>query len=481
MDQKIIICLIRPASKDLVDETMENWITDFRNNLDFLLERFTKTRSEIRIVTDKERNKSDVWKNAAGYLVLITDTFLNNKDYSEFITAIYTVLKPDKDVQPGALNKLLRIDLSKISREAKPDFIQHLPAYDFFQLAEASESDVLLVPDMRGYWPKFLDLVTDLKITLQQYYSDEKDKKDGEVLVYLATTAADQELNRDIIRRELLVHGYRVYPDIELNFPISELRSYVQKYVEQSNLSIHLLGDHYGLNHPGAQTDITELQLQYVTEYIEALEGNPALSLKSPLQRFIWLPPDMKPVDERQEQLISQLRRDIEKLHRTDIMQVPLELFKTLIIQKLKETSQVTVTDVKTQRDQTKIVYLIHDKRDEKDIQSVDRAISSKGFQTAKINYENGNPNLINIHKEMLIRCDAALVYHHSGSRTWLMSKLSDLMKAPGLGREKPMQAKGILITGADPAENISFPRDTLIMRGKDPVGQLGLFIEKLK
>jgi hypothetical protein len=54
-------------------------------------------------------------------------------------------------------------------------------------------------------------------------------------------------------------------------------------------------------------------------------------------------------------------------------------------------------------------------------------------------------------------------------------------MKAPGLGREKPMQAKGVLITGADAAENISYPRDTLIMRGKDPVGQLGPFIEKLK
>lgn len=464
-----------------MDQATENWITEFRNNLDFLLERFTKTRSEIRIVTDKDRDNSDVWKNAAGYLVFITDTFLNNKKYSEFLSAVCSDKKPGKDIYSGASGKTYRIDLSKIPGESEPAFIQHLPAYDFFQHAEASRGDVLLVPDMKDYWPKFLDLVSDLKITLQQYYSDEKGRKDGEVLVYLATTGYDQGLNRDIIRRELLVHGYRVYPDIDLNFSLSELRSYVKKYVDKSNLSIHLLGNHYGHNHPGAKNDITELQLQYVTEYIEALESDPALSLKSRLQRFIWFPPDMKPADERQEQLLSQLRRDIEKLHRTDILQVPLELFKTMIINKLKETSQKITPGEEIQKDKTRMVYLIHDKRDEKDIQSVDKAISSKGFLTAKINYDDGDPNLINIHKEMLIRCDAALVYHHSGSRTWLMSKLSDLMKAPGLGRERPMQAKGILIAGTDPSENISFPKDTLIMRGKDPVGQLGPFIEKLK
>jgi hypothetical protein len=481
MDQKIIICLIRPGSGDLVDQATENWITEFRNNLDFLLERFTKTKSEIRIVTDKDQDKSDVWKNAAGYMVFITDSFLNNKKYSEFLRTVCFDKKPNQDIYAGASNKIYRIDLSKIAGESEPSFIQHLPAYDFFQFTEASQGDILMVPDMMGYWPKFLDLVSDLKITLQQYFSDEKGRKDGEVLVYLAATGSDQELNRDIIRRELLVHGYRIYPDIDLNFPLSELKSYVLKYIDKSNLSIHLIGNHYGLNHPGAQTDITELQLQYVTEYIEALESDPALSSKSRLQRFIWLPPDMKPADERQEQLISQLRRDIEKLHRTDILQVPLELFKTLIVTRLKESSQKATEGDEIRQDKTRMVYLIHDKRDEKDIQSIDKAISSKGIQTAKINYDDGDPNLVNIHKEMLIQCDAALVYHRSGSRTWLMSKLSDLMKAPGLGREKPMQAKGVLITGTDPGENISFPKDTMIMRGKDPVIQLDPFIEKLK
>ena len=464
-----------------MDQPTENWITEFGINLDFLLERVIKTKPEIRIVTEKDLDKSDVWKNAAVYLVLMRDIFLGDKDYMAFLTAVFSEINSGKDTYSESSKKIYRIDLSEISETAGPAFIQHLQSYDFFKPSENIQEKVPLLPGMKEYWPKFLDLITDLRIALRQYFSDGTVKDEGKAIIYLATTAPDQEQNRDIIRRELLVYGYRVYPDIDLNFPPGELRSYVQKYVDKASLSIHLLGDHYGLNYPGTETDINELQLKYITDYINAIDSDPSLSAKSLLHRLIWMPPEMKPADERQEQLVSQLRLDIEKISRTEIIQAPLELFKTLILRKLRESAKKTTVVEEIHKEKTKLVYLIHDKRDEKGIQSIDQAMTSGGFQTARISYDNGSPNLINVHKNLLMQCDAALVYHHSGSRTWLMSKLSDLMKAPGLGRKSPMLAKGVLITGDDPAENISFPRDTIIMRGKDPLDQLNLFIEKLK
>jgi hypothetical protein len=481
MDQNLTIFLIRPGSPDQVDQPTESWITEFKTNLDFLCKRFLKAKTEIRIVTDKDPDQKKSGKDADGYLFLMRDTFLGNKSYISFLNTLYSEIHSGQDQHHGIGSNIFRIDLSEISGD-EPAFIQQLPSYDFFRAAENNQGNVLLLPDMKEYWPRFLDLVTDLKIVLQKYDSGETGEEETtEAVVYLAATAPDQEQNRDIIRRELLVYGCRVYPDMELNFSLQELKSYIWKYIEKSRLSIHLLGDQYGSDYPVADIAVTELQLQYVTEYIDTLENDPSLSVQSPLLRMIWLPPEMKPADERQEKLIAQLRRDIEKMSRTEIIQAPLELFKTLIIRKLREPVPKITTDEEVQRDTKKLVYLIHDKRDEEAIQPVSKAIASRGFRTEKISYDNGSPNLINKHKELLMQCDAALIYYHSGSRTWLMSKLSDLLKAPGLGRVSPMLARGILIAGPDPADNISFPKDTLVMKGKDPLSQLDHFIEKLK
>jgi len=481
MVQNLTIFMIRPGSANLVDQPAENWITEFCTNLDFLCKRFLKTKAEVRIITDEATDQKKTGEDENGYLFLMKDTFLVDKSYISFLNTLYSEIYSNKDQHYGTGSNIFRIDLSEISREDEPAFLQQIPSYDFFRADENNQGNVLLVPAMKEYWPRFLDLVTDLKIALQKYDSDKTGEEETEAVVYLAVTAPDQEQNRDIIRRELIVYGCRVYPDIELNFSLQELKSYIRKCVKKARLSVHLLGDQYGSNYPGTEIAITELQLEYLTEYIDTLENDPSCSAQPSLLRMIWLPPGMKPADERQEQLIAQLRRDIEKMSRTEIIQAPLELFKTLIIRKLKESFPKITAGEEVQKDKKKLVYLIHDKRDEEAIQPVSEFIASKGFRTERISYDDGSPNLINKHKELLMQCDAALVYYQSGSRTWLMSKLSDLLKAPGLGRVSPMLARGILIAGPDTADNMSFPKDTLVMRGKDLLGQLDHFIEKMK
>jgi len=95
-----------------------------------------------------------------------------------------------------------------------------------------------------------------------------------------------------------------------------------------------------------------------------------------------------------------------------------------------------------------------------------------------KIDFETGGMNLINIHKENLVHCDAALIIYGHTNRFWLSSKMKDLMKAPGFGREHPLTAKGLMIRGEDKLAGMQLPGDMMVIDQQDA---LGTFIEKLK
>ena len=52
------------------------------------------------------------------------------------------------------------------------------------------------------------------------------------------------------------------------------------------------------------------------------------------------------------------------------------------------------------------------------------------------------------IHQENLKRCDAAIIYFGNTSQAWIKTKLQDLMKSPGFGRIKKIQAKAVYFKG---------------------------------
>jgi hypothetical protein len=100
------------------------------------------------------------------------------------------------------------------------------------------------------------------------------------------------------------------------------------------------------------------------------------------------------------------------------------------------------------------------------------------GINALKIDFETGSNNLVNIHKENLVHCDAALIIYGHSNRFWLSSKMKDLMKAPGFGREHPLAAKGLIIRGEDKLSGMQLPGDLIVM---DRQEALDPFIEKLK
>jgi len=472
------ICLIRPTIKDLVDKGLESWCSEFSINVQHLLSRVSSGKINVTTISEKELEKSDKWKDAGGFIFLLNASFLKNKEYAAFLKKL-----SDKISKPGkedSATNIFKVNLSAYDNQALPDQLLQARAYVFYIQKGDQPSGEILNPGEGEYWPFMLDLAVDVQHQLESVQDPGK-KPIETVKVFLAQTNPSQIIKRDLLRRELAAYGYKILPDMDLNFTPKELKSYIQRCADQSVLAIHIFGDEYGPNYPEAEKNIVELQFDFVTDYINAILSDKDLANQSKLERLIWMPPEISPSDEKQEQLINQLRRDIEKLHKTEIIQVPIELFKTIVVNKLKESLAAPESKSERKPGGKKSVYLIHDKSDEETAGIVEKEISSKGFEINKMNFDNGKASLFHLHKEYLIGCDAALVLYKGTSRSWLMSKMKDLLKAPGLGRYEPMKARGIVISGKDLAEDVKFPSEITVIREKDPVKNLKPFLDKLK
>ena len=283
--------------------------------------------------------------------------------------------------------------------------------------------------------------------------------------VYLAQSSADMFRNREILKRELVEQGYDVVPVADLSNHASELKSHIQKLVDSSILAIHLLGNEYGEIVNDTGLSMAEMQVLYAGEYLEALENDPVHASKS-VSRLIWIDPEFSPRNQNQEDFINRLKKDLEHLHRTEIIQVPVEAFKTLVINKLKnwkkESGPAPAGDGKEG-----FLYLVHSPDDQNEVVKISEGLQKEGCTTRMLDYDGDQAMLLNDHKQCLKECTGAVVYYGSPNQSWLGSKVLDLLKAPGLGRTSPLQtrlvvaAKKDLLEGYSPPEGITLIRDT--------------------
>jgi hypothetical protein len=69
-----------------------------------------------------------------------------------------------------------------------------------------------------------------------------------------------------------------------------------------------------------------------------------------------------------------------------------------------------------------------------------------------------------------LTRCDGALVFVGEAPESWLRTKLMELQKAAGYGRQQPMAAKGIWMTSPPASFKERFrTREAIVIKGDRP------------
>ena len=172
-----------------------------------------------------------------------------------------------------------------------------------------------------------------------------------------------------------------------------------------------------------------------------------------------------------------QLKRNIENLHRTEIIQTPLELFKTLVIGRLRRESVLDLRNTIDGQKGEKFIYLLHSPDDQQESIELANKLSENGLQIGMLDYGRSQIELLKDHKRHLQECDGAIIYYGNSNRPWLTSKIMDLRKAPGMGRKHELESKQVLAARVDLLEDFILPPDISIIREPD----LSKALDKLK
>lgn len=347
-----------------------------------------------------------------------------------------------------------------------PKDLRDMLGYEFYAIDQASgrfrEYDNTIGPrgekDKR-YWDRFEDLAQDICSLLDRMMTEQSAQPTapaGEgATIYLAETSSDLSEQRDKVKRELQQYGHLVLPDKALPLAAPALQEAVRDYLKRSRLSVHLIGENYGII-PELETERSIVRMQ---EELAVERGDDAQ-----FSRLIWMPPGLQPKDERQQKFVAGLQNSFSSHNGSELLQVKLEDLKTIIQAKLAQKSKPTAA-VSEQAGATR-VYLICDPQDVDVVEPLQNYLFDQGCEVTLPLVEGSEAEVFADHKDNLLLCDAVLIFQGRASEGWLRMKLRELLKLPGYGRTVPLLGRAIFVGAPEsPAKERFKTREATIIK----------------
>ncbi|ELR69995.1 hypothetical protein C900_04422 [Fulvivirga imtechensis AK7] len=464
-------------------ESGNGWVTDFKRFLELMLQQVLGEKPKMLLKSEHDSITGGDVKKIGILIPILSPSFIAS---GECLDTLEEFLKAAKSDFP----RVFKVLKKPITFEEQPTKLRELIGFDLYNMdldtgRIEDYKDFFSTEAEQNFWMKMVDLAYEIHESL---ISLEQKSKRADVKplfsrrsIYLAETGHDLTIQRNIIKRELQRHGYKVLPDHTLPQNVNELKKVIKKEVEESSLSIHLIGNSYGEIPEGSDKSIVDIQNQIASEKSSLLKD------KSAFSRLIWISPHLNHASEKQIAFIESIKRDMASTEGAEILQTPLEDFKNIVREELIEVGIDKKlnrhTEEAVQNGKVK-VYMLYDKLDEKDVEPIKKFIAKSGFAVLEPSFEGGLLTLRQHHITNLRNFDAAIIYQGGVNDQWVRMKLLDLLKAPGFGRRKPVKGKAIISKKEEKLDISSYKsHNIMVIDGskKDSLDSLKVFLEELK
>lgn len=432
--------LITFAEKDNepVKKTDISWVSQFKKFLDMMLIQVLGEQANIVLKSEFDDFAAPGMKNAAVMVTILSKEFAQSGRCLDTVEAYY------KETAGSKIDRVFKVMKSPLASQEQPPRLRDLLSYDMYQLDNETGQmkeydDFFSLEAEKQYWMKMIDLVYDIHEALIVLRGDTKAEVKSIYklkTIYLAETGHDLSIQRNIIRRELQRHGYVVLPNHLLPLRNDELERVVRKDLEECSLSVHLIGSAYGEIPEGSDRSTLDIQNKLAAEHAVIKR-----SRKEEFSRLIWIAPNLRNASEKQKSFIESLRRDMEAQEGAEILQNPLEDFKNIMREELLASQNKPAEYVNT----GKTIYLVHDKIDHQKVLPLVDVIQKSGFNVIFPAFEGDLMEVRKKHIENLRHFDGAIIFKGKVNDQWVRMKVLDLLKAPGFGRNKPIQGKAIV------------------------------------
>ncbi len=428
-------------------DNTEAWVDRFRKILQASLGQLMGESPAMLYYANQEKPTAVTLARVGVMVCILSPNFSTDRNCIEDIQAFTDALGAT------AAKRIIKVVKYPVEYNHQPTILKNLNAYDLYltgQDGEYSEmKEFFGKENEKIFWTQVLDMAQEAynilreikKIDLKSIASAYRGKT-----VFLAETTNDLQIERNLIKRELQKFGCVVVPDHNLPSNRLEIQTKLKKDLERSELAIHLIGASYGEPLEEDGVSLIELQNTLATEHSTLISAtkNSIYDEYRPFSRIIWLPPHTKFSSERQRVFVDNLRQNAEALEGAEILQVPLEDLKQAIRRILNEQEMQTIDSVAHNKSQEG-VYVIYDPMDKDEATQLIDAIKAKGIKVLEPSFQVSLLESRKAHIENLVNCKAAIVYNGKVSKQWIAMKLLDLLKAPGFGKNKPLQHKAVL------------------------------------
>lgn len=353
--------------------------------------------------------------------------------------------------------------------------------FNFFEFNPKTHEVIDFKPNSKeekdnNYWLK----ITDLAYTIKRYLTFEKPEtieSAREKTIFLAEVSLDQTKTRERLRRDLQLSGYNVIPDKPLSKDAGEFAKEVKTLLEQSTLSVNIMGELYGESPVGSDYSYQELQNRYFTE---VYNNQQKLSLPNLIRRIIWAPPLLEPYEEKQIQYLKRINREINVTDNTELVQSTLADLVVLAEQKIKSIANSSLPT----EEKKDTILLIADNYDDNSF-----SLICKEFEQRQIPYDiintiskGGNKDLNEL-MERIGKYKNNLILNTKSENYWITSMLSILSRAKGYSQDQTEGRTGVFFLSDQKKYPDFFPLtiEPYVINNVNLSHQLEVFISKIK
>jgi hypothetical protein len=222
---------------------------------------------------------------------------------------------------------------------------------------------------------------------------------------------------------------------------VNSAEKVINEALSESIMSVHLIGNSYGEIPEGGDRSIVDMENKLAAQKVH---DNPS---DRKLQRLIWITPHQESSSDQQKTFIENIQRDLSTLEAAEIFQIPLEEFKNTLREELfdKPAGKDNLEQDISLDDKKLNVYLIYDKVDKDEAVIVSKELIKAGLNVIHTNFDEDVLTLRKLHNEKLKLLDIGIIFKGKVNDNWVRMKLLDLLKAPGLGRRKPILGKAVI------------------------------------
>lgn len=450
-----------------LDHGSKGWISQFHRALELRITQLLGR--EVTVWRDPKLNGNDFFddtiveqfRRASAMVSVISPRYVNSewcrKEFEEFCQATTT----SGGLRIGDKSRVFKVVKTPVEIEELPprisDLFQSLLGFEFFEI-DPDSGRVREFDEMFGAGAKqrYYERIYDLAHEVTQLFKILRKEGPGNgeqvteatgLTVYLATATSDLREAYDQLRRELLEAGHKVVPDTALAMVAEDFETAARAFLERSDVSIHLVGERFGMVPEGTRESTTQLQNRWAAERCREAPA---------LRRFVWMPTGLQPDDERQAALVTEIQEDPEIHYGAEIVEGSLSVFKKRLTEKLapKPPPELTrnATGIRSEQalQGSAQVYLICDPRDEENVAALEDYLFEQELEVRTPDFEADEVEFTELHRRHLCECDGVLIYYGQVRKSWVEIKLSDLLKAGGFGRQTPFKANAVYVAPPD-------------------------------